>query len=126
MRLIAFLLVVAASTAAAQDGGDIRSNIGKCWNLGALSLESLSVSVTVRFAADENGKLRPNTIRLVSWSGGPKVNADRVFDTARRAIVLCAGNALRPSAVETMRFDPVNGISFPPPPAVITDASARS
>jgi hypothetical protein len=82
---------VSGSAAGALSSGQIdalRRAVQGCWNVGALSSEALAVTVTVGFALDRTA--RPTgDVRLIDWTGGSQAAAERAFDTARRAIILC-------------------------------------
>ena len=70
----------------------LRVAVSRCWNVGSLSSEALRTSVVVAVSMQEDGKPRMETIRMISYSGGPEAAAQRVFETASRAIIRCGIN----------------------------------
>ncbi|MBK1690554.1 hypothetical protein CKO37_24000 [Rubrivivax gelatinosus] len=78
-----------------------------------MSSEALATTVVVGVEMEQDGTPRPDTIRLLSWSGGSEDAARRVYDSARRAIIRCgsAGFPLPPEKYARWRdiemtFDP--------------------
>lgn len=91
----------------------LRSVIKECWNVGALSTESMRTVVTVGFSLERNGKLRAETIKLVDAQSESEVAESRAFEVARRAIICGLGKGLElpPESYSSwqnieMRFDP--------------------
>ena len=70
----------------------LRVAVSRCWNVGSLSTEALRTSVVVGVAMQEDGKPRMETIRMISYTGGTEAAAQRVFETASRAIIRCGIN----------------------------------
>lgn len=70
----------------------LRLAIQQCWNVGALSTDALMVTVTVAFSMTPSAMPEPGTIRVVSASGGSEAAVAQAFETARRAIIRCAGD----------------------------------
>ncbi len=67
----------------------LRVAVSQCWNIGSLSTESLGTTVVISVSMNQNGTPQNDTIRMISASGGSDDAARRVFDSARRAIILC-------------------------------------
>jgi hypothetical protein len=67
----------------------LRVAVSRCWNVGSLSTEALRTSVVVAVSMQEDGKPRMETIRMISYSGGPETAASQTFESARRAIIRC-------------------------------------
>ncbi len=65
----------------------LRAAVQRCWNVGAISTEALKVVVTVGISMTRDGK--PESLRLLGFSGGSEAAANIAFDTARRAILRC-------------------------------------
>jgi hypothetical protein len=70
----------------------LRLAIQACWNVGALSTDALQVTVTVAFSMTPNAMPEQGTIRVVTASGGSEAAISQAFETARRAIIRCAGD----------------------------------
>lgn len=70
----------------------LRLAIQSCWNVGALSTDALLVTVTVGFTLTPSAMPEQGTIRVVSASGGSEAAISQAFETARRAIIRCAGD----------------------------------
>ncbi|HDR29415.1 MAG TPA: energy transducer TonB [Rhodovulum sp.] len=93
----------------------LRVAVSRCWNVGALSTDALMTSVVVALDMREDGRPVIESIRLVSSSGGSDMAARQVFDSARRAIVMCGSSGF-PLPVEKydqwrqieMTFNPEN------------------
>ncbi|GAA0289848.1 energy transducer TonB [Rhodovulum strictum] len=93
----------------------LRIAVANCWNVGALSTEAMMTSVIVALEMREDGRPVIESIRLVSFSGGSDMAARQVFDSARRAIVMCGSSGF-PLPVEKydqwrqieMTFNPEN------------------
>ncbi|MCX7561126.1 energy transducer TonB [Sulfitobacter sp. F26204] len=67
----------------------LRAQIAKCWNIGSLSTEALGTIVVIAVKMNQNGTPVTESIRKISSSGGSDASAKRVYDSARRAIILC-------------------------------------
>ncbi len=67
----------------------LRVAVSKCWNVGSLSSEALGTTVVIGVQMNQNGTPVVDTIRRISHSGGSDAAAQRVYDSARRAIILC-------------------------------------
>lgn len=67
----------------------LRVAVSKCWNVGSLSSEALGTTVVIGVQMNQNGTPMIDTIRRISFSGGSDAAAQRVYDSARRAIILC-------------------------------------
>lgn len=67
----------------------LRAQIAKCWNIGSLSTEALGTIVVIGVKMNQNGTPVNESIRRISSSGGSDASAKRVYDSARRAIILC-------------------------------------
>lgn len=70
----------------------LRLAIQQCWNVGALSTDALMVTVTVAFNMTPSAMPETGSIRVVSASGGTEAAVAQAFETARRAIIRCAGD----------------------------------
>lgn len=68
----------------------LRLAVGQCWNFTALSTDAAKVTVVVGMTMSADGM--PSNVRLVKQSGGSDAAAQQAFETARRAILRCAGN----------------------------------
>lgn len=68
----------------------LRLSVGQCWNFSALSTDAAKVTVVVGMAMSRDG--RPSNLRLVSFTGGGQGAAQQAYETARRAILRCAGD----------------------------------
>lgn len=73
----------------AGDKESLRVAVSACWNVGSLSTAALQTTVVISVNMNPNGTPVIETIRQVSASGGSDADARRVFDSARRAIILC-------------------------------------
>ena len=97
----------------ADEANPLRIAVSHCWNIGSLSTEALGTTVVVSFRISQDGKPLVDTIRMISSSGGSDATAQRVFDSVRRAILLCGsrgfnfplGMLLQGQVIE-MTFDP--------------------
>ncbi|NNK16825.1 MAG: energy transducer TonB [Sulfitobacter sp.] len=67
----------------------LRVAVAQCWNIGSLSTEALGTTVVIAVKMNQNGTPVTETIRMLSSSGGSNAAAQRVFDSARRAIIRC-------------------------------------
>ena len=63
--------------------------VEQCWNVGALSTAAQNTIVTIAFSLGEDGKPRPNSLKLIGQSGGTEASARQAYETARRAILIC-------------------------------------
>ena len=70
----------------------LRVAVSACWNTGSLSTDALRTTVVVSVAMSQDGKPKPDTIRMLSSSGGSGDAARQAFEAARRAIIRCGGN----------------------------------
>ena len=91
----------------------LRVAVSQCWNIGSLSTEALGTTVVIGVRMNQDGTPVTDTIRLISSTGGSDDAARRVFDSARRAIILCGsrGYSLPPEKYSQwqnieMTFDP--------------------
>ncbi len=92
--LAALMLALSAAPAHAELMSELekesqRIAINKCWNTAELSSKELHTVVTLHVEMSEAGK--PTFIEMKSFSGGNKASALRVFETAKRAVLRCAG-----------------------------------
>lgn len=67
----------------------LRAQIAKCWNIGSLSTEALGTIVIIGVKMNRDATPVNESIRMISASGGSDSSARRVYDSARRAIILC-------------------------------------
>jgi broad specificity phosphatase PhoE len=100
----------------ASDIEGIRSALGKCWNIGALSSEATRTIVTVRVSMQENGTPDLGTMNMTSFEGGSEESAKKLYQSARSAIARCGnkGFTLPPEKYDQWKdlelvFDP-NGM----------------
>lgn len=91
----------------------LRVAVSRCWNIGSLSTEALGTIIIVGLEMNQNGTPVTDSIRMISASGGSSAAAQRVFDTARRAIIRCGGSGFNLPAEKfgqwqkiEMTFDP--------------------
>lgn len=70
----------------------LRVSVSRCWNVGSLSTEAMTVTVVVGLSMTPEGKPEIPTIRLLSSSGGTDGAAKQAFEAARRAIIRCGGS----------------------------------
>lgn len=106
MRWILVVLGLAGPALADQS---FPSGIAACWNIGSLSTEALGVLVTVEFEIDANGKPKGETITMVGTTG-KKEAAQRVFDSAKRAIIRCGAKGYQRSGHVRLEFSPLDGV----------------
>jgi hypothetical protein len=64
---------------------ELAAGIGRKWNLGMASAETLRSKITVRVCLAEDG--RPCNLILLAADGPTEEAVDRLFQTARRAIL---------------------------------------
>ncbi len=83
----------------------LRLAIQQCWNVGALSTDALMVTVTVGFTMTPSAMPEAGSIRVIAASGGTEAAVAQAFETARRAIIRCAGDGygLPPEQFEAWR-----------------------
>ena len=67
----------------------LRAQIAKCWNIGSLSTEALGTIVIIGVKMNRDATPVNESIHMISASGGSDASARRVYDSARRAIILC-------------------------------------
>lgn len=67
----------------------LRVAVSQCWNIGSLSTEALGTVVIIAVQMNQDGTPVTSTIRQISAQGGSSAAAQRVFDSARRAIIRC-------------------------------------
>ncbi len=72
----------------------LRVAVAQCWNVGSLSSEAMQTTVVVGVRMNQNATPVNDSIRMISASGGSDAAARRVFDSARRAIILCGARGL--------------------------------
>ncbi len=65
----------------------LRAAVRRCWNVGVTSTEALGVVVTVGISMTRDGK--PESLRLLGFSGGSEAAASIAYAAARRAILRC-------------------------------------
>ncbi len=65
----------------------LKAAVRRCWNVGATSTEALGVVVTVGISMTRDGK--PESLRLLGFSGGSEAAASIAYAAARRAILRC-------------------------------------
>lgn len=70
----------------------LKAAIARCWNVGALSTEAKSTIIVVALDMNQNGTPVADSIRFVSSTGGSSAAAQRVFNTARSAIIRCGSS----------------------------------
>ena len=91
----------------------LRVAVSQCWNIGSLSTEALSTIVVIGVEMNQNGTPVTSSIRMISATGGSNAAAQRVFDSARRAIIRCGARGFNLPAEKygqwqtiEMTFDP--------------------
>jgi hypothetical protein len=72
----------------------LRVAVAQCWNIGSLSSEALQTTIVVTVTMKQDATPVNESIRMLSASGGSDAAARRVFDSARRAIILCGARGL--------------------------------
>ncbi len=87
--------------------------VNRCWNVGALSSEALTVTVTIGLSMTQDGKPDRASIHMVGYDGGTEAAANQAYEAGRRAIIICGdkGFPLPPEKYEQwkdieMVFDP--------------------
>ncbi len=89
---------MAGGGSAAQEGPQLsdgqregfRLAVQACWDLGAVSTDTLRTIVEVRFEMRPDGFPVSSSIRVVSSRGGTEVSTQIALDKARQAIIGCA------------------------------------
>lgn len=79
----------AGSPLTAGEKDSMRIAVQSCWNVGSLSSDALSTTVTVAFEMTEDSRPIDGTIRMIGSSGGTAGSANQAYDAARRAIIRC-------------------------------------
>ena len=78
-----------SSVVTALDQDDIAAlDFSPCWVVDPGSLAS-RVSVTVEMEMIRNGKIKPGSIKLISYEGGTEDHAEVAFQSVRRALFRC-------------------------------------
>ena len=72
----------------------LRVAVAQCWNVGSLSSEAMQTTVVVAVQMNQDATPVTSSIRMMSATGGSDAAARRVFDSARRAIILCGARGL--------------------------------
>ena len=67
----------------------IEPAVERCFNVNAVSLNISETSVLVGFSILLDGKPDRNSIELILFEGGSQDDAEKLFDTAKRAILRC-------------------------------------
>ena len=67
----------------------LRVAVPECWNVGALSMDTLGLTVTVAASMQPDGMPDAGSIRLTDAEGGSGAAVERAFYAARRAIIRC-------------------------------------
>ena len=92
----------------ADEDEDLRGAVAACWNIGALSSEAQSVSVTVEFSLDMSG-IPDGDVSLIRSTSADQAATDLAFQTARRAILRCGATGLdAPAGTHRLTFDPAS------------------
>jgi len=71
---------------------DFRRAVAACWNTGALSPEARAARVIVAARFDAQDMPEPESITLVTVEGGGTAAGREMYETARRALLRCAGD----------------------------------
>lgn len=87
--------------------------VSRCWNIGSLSTNALSVTIKVSFEVDAQNRPVADTISGIGLKDGNSetgIAFDQAFQSARRAILRCGANGLPipengPTRLEVV-FDP--------------------
>jgi hypothetical protein len=102
-----------------EDVNAFRMAVTRCWNVGGLPADALSMVVVVRATLDRDGKPVPHSIRMEAFEGGTADAARIAFEAARRAIIRCGvdGYDLPPESYDQWKdlslvFD-MNGMQMP-------------
>ena len=97
-------LASASPLTPAQEEG-LRLAIKSCWNVGTLSMEALRTVVRVYVEFDPTGRPIIESIRMADFEGGSRDAAERVFNSARNAVIRCGndGYPLPPERYEAWR-----------------------
>ena len=67
--------------------------IGNCWNTGTLSTGAQSTIIVMVFDMTPDGRPVSGSVQMTSFSGGSAADAEAAFQTARRALLRCTGDA---------------------------------
>lgn len=67
--------------------------IGTCWNTGTLSTGAQNTIIEMAFEMTPDGRPVSGSVQLESFTGGSASDADAAFQTARRALLRCAGDS---------------------------------
>jgi len=67
--------------------------IGNCWNTGTLSTGAQNTIIDMIFDMTPDGRPVSGSVQLDGYSGGSASDADAAFQTARRALLRCAGDS---------------------------------
>jgi hypothetical protein len=91
----------------------LRVAVQGCWNLAPMSSDAMRVTVTLVVNLAQTGVPDVGSIQMIRFEGGSEANALRIYDAARRAILICGrtGFQLPPEKYEQWRtiemtFDP--------------------
>lgn len=79
---------------AAEGAEAMRLAIGRCWNVASLSPEALQVQVTVGVDLDADGRPLADSVHLIWPKGDDDMDAQHMYETARRAILRCGKDGL--------------------------------
>jgi len=117
--LISLALVLVALSAQAQEGlggdtrAELRSGFAACWNIGSLSPEAQQTAVVVALSLGRDGRVDPESVRMVTSSSHDPAVTAQAYAAARRAVLRCgrAGFDLPRAQYELWRemeltFDP--------------------
>ncbi len=63
--------------------------VGRCWNVGSLSIGARATRVVVTFGLRRDGVPVVESIAMGAFEGGSEADARRAFEAARRAIIRC-------------------------------------
>lgn len=70
----------------------LRVAVSSCWNVGSLSSDALSTTVTVGVSLSQDGKPITASIKMLSAEGGATAAAKQAYEAARRAIIRCGAS----------------------------------
>jgi len=124
MRALVLILAIAAPAAAQTTASvpaselwerDLRAAVAACWNAAALDPEAAAAQVTVRVTFDRAARPLADSIALIGATDGNPAAAERLYQSARRAILRCGrtGYSLPPETFALWQdmeflFDPEN------------------
>ena len=74
--------------------GALQLAIGQCWNVAGLTPQARKIRVTVGLNVDAAGHPVTQTIQLVWPKGDNDMDAQMMYQTARRAILRCGRDGL--------------------------------